>query len=187
MANYFLIPMDFTEYNFEKLRKEWEEHWEIMWQVPGTPIFTSQWEIKEDAKMAKMIKSGDIVYFYVHKLPSGGADTARILLRGVVGEAPHPVPYGKAYLPAKRNPTQMVIALSVKNLTTLCRSERDDNSRYSWETLQNHYGFSAAPQGKFWPNTVDGNLSRKLIEDLEDSFTKTDSMKTLEILGNQWP
>lgn len=46
MNNYWIIPMNFEQYNFEQMEVEWKENKKIMWQVKGTPVFkkkTNTW------------------------------------------------------------------------------------------------------------------------------------------------
>ena len=185
MCNYFLIPMSFLECDFEKLGKEWKSYKKIMWQVPGSPVYKEKidkWEIKPNAKMPGIIKSGDIIYFYICKIPSnGGKEKSRILLRGIVDEVPHPVKYEEVYLEDRQNTPEVIIGFSVRNLTTLSKIELENDSCYCKEILQEKYVFYV-PQGKFWPNTVDNNLDEKLVENLEGSFKKSGMERDFDVL-----
>lgn len=185
MCDYFLIPMNFLECDFEKLGREWSCQKKIMWQVPGKPIYKKgigKWEIKPNTKMPGIIKSGDIIYFYICKIPSDSKERkSRILLRGIVDDIPYPVKYGEVYLDGMQDSAEMIIGFSIKGLTTLNKAELENDSCYCKEILQKNYNFNV-PQGKFWPNTVDKNLDEKLIASLESSFKKSGIQRDFEVL-----
>lgn len=186
MMKYHLVPMNFLECDFERMRKEWKEHKKIMWQVPGAPVYdkkTKSWNIKSGAVMPNMIKTGDIIYFYVFNIPSnGGADKSRILLRGIVNEEPTPVKYRDVYFSDEVDGEKMIIGFSINNVTTLEKSELENDTYYCRESLKSKYKFSAFPQGKNWPNSYDKNLNSDLIKDLENSFKKRESERDFEVL-----
>lgn len=70
--NYWMIPMDFVKYPFCKK--------------------TGEYKVKEG--QAKRLKSGDVIYFYIIKLPIG---KSRVLLRGEVIDEAFPISKSKVY------------------------------------------------------------------------------------------
>lgn len=191
MANYYLIPMDYMEFDFIKLADEYRKNGEIKWQVTGTPVYnrrTESWEIKKDAKLPHKIKCGDIVYFYIFGIISqSGNDKARILLRGVVTKEPAPMKYKEMNLPKPKEEMddKVGIGFSIGEITTLNKEELENDFCYSREALWKDYD-QDHPQGLYWPNQKDKNLKDPLIKDLEKSFKKSGFEREIAVLINHF-
>lgn len=175
--NYYLIPMDFLLYNFEKMEKEYMDKGKIAWEIKGS---------LENSKYAKNIKCGDIVYFYIFNIESqSGFSKARILLRGVVCEKPQLMEKSEVYAymtQAFDNTEQGVCTgFSIGKLTTLKKDQLEKDSIYSYKSITSNYE-QKHPQGKFWPNKNDGSLNEELIEELEKSFKKYESKSDFNFL-----
>lgn len=76
--------MDFRTCNYEQMKEEWDENKKIMWEAPGKPTNKNgEWTVENT--MAKSLKKGDVVYFYVTNLPSeSNVKLSRIMLRGKI-------------------------------------------------------------------------------------------------------
>lgn len=167
--NYFLIPMDFLEFNFEKLRVEYQKYNKIMWCPPST----------------QKIKVGDVIYFYVCHIPSNSSkDKSRIMLRGIVKEGPHKTKHDEIYFESQDS-NKMILGIAIGELTTLNKEELENDFCYSKEILTSKYNQNH-PQGKYWPSTYRNDFNINLIENLEKSFKKTDVRQNLENLINHF-
>lgn len=174
MSNYWLIAMDYETYDFGKMQKEYlSNNKEILWETYGIPEFcpkTNSWKRPKNSFYTNQIKRDDVIYFYVHNLESqSGKKKARILLRGVVTKEPNPMKKGTIYGTDNQS---MAFGFSVGQITTLTQLELENDFCYSRERLSEKYG-QINPQGSRWPNTHTGNLSRSLIQDLENSFKQS--------------
>lgn len=166
--NYWLIPMDFETCNFQQLEEEWKNSKEIMWQVPGEPK-----EEKITTNMAKSLKEGDIVYFYVSHLPSESQkNLSRIMLKGIIEKEPFPIEYNKVY--GNSDDTKKIIGFSIGSITTLTKQQLENNTFLSYEYLQLKDSNFKNPQGKNWPDkNIKKTLSGKIIEILENNFKES--------------
>lgn len=166
MANYFMIPMDFLECDFARMKKEWDKNGKIMWEINGKVINN---KINKNAFYANNIKEDDIIYFYVCHLPSNsGYNKSRVLLRGIVKDEPKIMDYSEVYINKNGN-EEKIIGFSVGKLTTLNKNDLKNDNIYSLQELRTIKEFSP-PQGKKWLNTITGNLDNGLIDRLEKSF-----------------
>lgn len=186
--NYWLIPMDFENCDFQQMEAEWSKNKRIMWQVAGTPKYKNKldkWVIEKG--LAKTLKAGDVVYFYVTNLPSSSGKTqSRILLRGVIEEEPQPVLYKEVYWNSDDNST-MINGFSISNITTLPKELLDNNLFFSLDYLKSKDSNFMHPQGwTNWPNKQKGNLSCCIIELLEDNFKKESNKSDFEKLINHF-
>lgn len=175
--NYYLIPMDFLLYNFEKMEKEYIEKGKITWEIKGS---------LKDSTYAKNIKCGDIIYFYIFNIESqSGFHKARILLRGIVCEEPQMMEKSEVYAymtEAFDNSDEgPCIGFSIGKLTTLKKELLKKDSIYSYEMIKAKYSQNH-PQGKFWPNTNNGAFKEKLIKDLDNDFKSFESQNDFKSL-----
>lgn len=175
--NYYLIPMDFLLYNFEKMEQEYMDKGKIEWEIKGS---------LENSKYAKNIKCGDIVYFYIFNIESqSGFHKARILLRGVVCEEPRVMEKSEIYAymtEAFDNIDQgFCTGFSIGKLTTLKKELLEKDSVFSYESIREKYE-QKHPQGKFWPNKNDGSLNEELNEELEKNFKLFESKNDFKFL-----
>lgn len=164
-VNNWLIPMDFETCNFQQMEEEWKNNKKIMWQVPG--------ESKKDkitTNMAKSLKKGDIIYFYVSHLPSESQkNLSRVMLRGEIEEEPYPIEYNKVYWWSKD--TKKIISFSIRSITTLTKEQLENNTFLSYEDLKSKDKNFKNPQGKNWPDkNIKKTLSGKIIDLLENNF-----------------
>ena len=174
MKKYFLVPMNFLTCDFKRLREEYFRNKKIMWQIPGKKTL----DVKKG--MAASIEKGDIIYFYVCHIPSSsGNEKSRIMLRGEVFEEPTVVSYSDVFI--SESDDELVKAFSISNLTTLNKSELENDFCYCKEELYTKYG-QIYPQGKRWPNSGIGNLKDGLISDLEISFKETEYKRDFDTL-----
>lgn len=189
MNNYWLIPMDFEKCNFEQMEIEWNKNKKIMWEVPGTPQFkkkTNNWVINKKAKMPRLLKNGDIVYFYVKSIPSNSGDKkSRILLRGVIEDEPYPIEFNKVYW--NSDESKMIIGFSIGNITTLPKDKLENDLFLSYDELKLSDREFLCPRGMTnWPNTCRGNLSKNLIDLLENTFKKNSYKDDFKALINHF-
>lgn len=170
MNNYWLIPMDFRSCNYAQLKKEWDMHKKIMWQVPvGTPKYKKgKWII--DTPMALSLKKGDIIYFYVTNLSSESKKRlSRIMLRGIIEDEPYPTEANKVYM--NSNDTSMIIGFSIGFVTTLCKEQLEDNLLFTSDYLTKLDSNFKGPQGTRWPDkNIKQTLSSNIINNLEPCF-----------------
>ncbi len=186
--NYLLIGMNFLNYNFAIAEKEYKTNNMIRWQLAGKPIYSKKWnsyKIDSKAQMSKIVRLGDIIYFYVFGIPSdGGNDKARILLRGEVVEAPRPMKYNEVYI--NDTSEHMINGFSIGKITTLNKEQLENDMCYSRKVLLKEYN-QITPQGLTnWPNRFIGNLNESLIFDLENSFKKSGDKRDFAALVNHF-
>ena len=186
--NYWLIPMDFETCNFQQMEQEWNNNKKIMWQVAGTPKYKKRldtWVITTE--MAKLLKRGDIVYFYVSNLPSNsGKAQSRIMLRGIIEDEPHPILHNKVYWNSDEQ-EKMIIGFSISNITTLPKELLENNLFFCLDDLKLKDSKFIYPQGwTNWPNKENGNLGHNLISLLESNFKKTTSKNDFKVLINHF-
>lgn len=189
--NYWMIPMDFVKYPFKKMKKEWNENGKILWQAAGTPAYckkTGEYEVKEG--QAKRLKSGDVIYFYIIKLPIG---KSRVLLRGEVIDKAFPISKSKVYS-NNSDDEKMINGFSIGKLTTLEKKNLTDHSYFTIEDFIEKMGIiekieeikkiksKITPRGKNWPNSVKGNLYPEVIKLLEASFKSSGWEKDIDQL-----
>ena len=140
MSEYWLIPMDFLVCNFDKLQKEYRKNGKIMWEIPGKPKKTQQGFSVEHLRTATTIKPGDIIFFYVCNIPTytSTSSKARILLRGEVYDAPQALPRQAVYVHDEidNHGNDLIIGISISNLTTLTKKELEDDRVFSRKWLQ---------------------------------------------------
>lgn len=172
--NYILIAMNYMECNFEKLREEWDKYKKIHWGIPVKPaVKGDKLTLPKNSDLIGYLHKEDIVYFYVSGIPTNSGGTkSRILLRGVIEDAPYVAPYNEVYLHEDNINKKDIIAFSIGQLTTLAKEQLKDDSYLSYEILSKNFGDKFYPQGKRWPNKHRGNLSTELIDLLETSFKK---------------
>lgn len=170
--NYVIIAMDYLKCNFQRLKTEWEQNNKIIWQIPVKPVQKGgEWVVNSDRELVKMLHNGDIIYFYVCKIPtSSGAPLSRILLRGVVEDEPFVAKFSDVYGDEETQDDTRVTAFSIGKLTTLTEAELSNDLFLSYDELYKKYGYSIVPQGVRWPNRYNHTLSDELIEMLENSF-----------------
>lgn len=185
MKNYFLVPMDFLEYDFETMRKEWRENKKIMWRISGRPVKGKDgiMRISKQATLPYQIKKDDVIYFYVCRIPSAnGKDISRILLKGMVDDEPKPLKYKDVYFREAEDPSKDdIIGFSIKKLVTLEKRELENDFCYDLTMLENKYHVSN-PHGRYWPSTINGGLNNALINDLENSFRTNSGERSFETL-----
>lgn len=185
MNNYWLIPMDFKNCNYEQLREEWKKNKKIIWEVPGKPRKTKDgWKI--ESCMAKSLKKGDIVYFYVSNLPSESNEKiSRIMLRGIIEDEPYPIEKNKIYV--NSDSAEMVTGISIGSITTLNRGQLENNLFLSIEDLKKKDSNFKHPQGKNWPDKmIKKSLSGETIALLEKSFKSSMRKNDFEMLINHF-
>ncbi len=170
MENYILIAMNYMKCNFEQLKLEWEQNQKIKWEVPVKPKKQGNKSILPKSILINSLHKGDIVYFYVTDIPTNSGGTkSRILLRGIIKDAPYVASYNDVYLHEEKHEGE-IIAFSIGQLTTLTKDLLKNDSWLSREKLIEKFGDMFYPQGKRWPNKNKGNLSQSLIDLLETSF-----------------
>lgn len=174
MNNYILIAMNYMECNFEHLRKEWEQNKKIHWEVPVKPKQKKNIQLlPQKSILVNYLHKGDIVYFYVSNIPTNSGGTkARILLRGIIEDAPYIAPYNEVYLHEVKTPEKEIIAFSIGKLTTLSKEQLQKDTFFSYEELAKKFGDRFYPQGRRWPNKNRRNLSIELIDLLENNFKR---------------
>ncbi len=170
--NYIIMPMDYLRCDFLRLKTEWEQNNKIMWQIPVTPVQRGgKWVVDPKSDLVKMLHYGDVIYFYVCKIPTGsGASLSRILLRGVVEDEPFVAKYSDVYGVEEKQEDRRVIAFSIGKLTTLTQAELNNNLFLCYDELSKKYGNSVVPRGVHWPSKGKNKLSDELIALLENSF-----------------
>lgn len=173
MSNYILIAMNFMECDFEKLKQEWMLNKKIHWEVPIKPKNKGdKCILPSRSSLIDSLHKGDIVFFYVFNIPTNSGDAkARILLRGIIEDAPYVAPHNEVY-PYKEKINKNIIAFSIGQLTTLTKEQLKNDSYLSREELEKKFGDKFYPQGKRWPDKARGNFSGELINLLENSFKK---------------
>lgn len=158
----------------------------IMWQVPGTPKKRKDKMVIEGS-MAKSLKKGDIIYFYVTHLPSESKiNLSRIMLRGKIEDEPYPIKksefIGKFKDSSSEN-NSWVIAFSIGSITTLHKEKLEDNNYLSRQHLQKIDSNFDNPQGKRWlDKKIKNSLSDKIIKTLEESFKASGRKNDFEML-----
>lgn len=185
MNNYWLIPMDFMTCNYEQMQEEWRKNRKIMWQAPGKPKYKkNKWVVENP--MAKSLKKGDVVYFYVSNLPSESKDNlSRIMLRGIIEDEPYPIEKNKVYM--KSRETTMINGFSIGSITTLCKEQLENNLFLSYKDLRKKDSSFKYPQGKNWPDKKNKkSLSEDIIIILEKCFKSSMQKNDFEVLINHF-
>ena len=181
MNNYWLIPMDFMTCNYKQMKKECKKNKKIMWQAPGKPKYKkSEWIVENS--MAKSLKKGDVVYFYVTNLPSESKDNlSRIMLRGIIEDEPYAIEKNKVYM--KSRETTMINGFSIGSITTLCKEQLENNLFLSYKYLREKDNSFKYPQGKNWPDKKNKkSLSEDIIKILEACFKSSIRENDFEVL-----
>lgn len=178
MRDYWIIPMDFKQCNFEELENEWIVDKKIMWKANGMPQKrkrTNTWYINKN-DTSRLLKKGDVIYFYVTNLPTNSDRyrLSRILLRGVVEEEATPVEYNKVYKLSQRD--DMIIGFAIGKITTLPKLQLENDTFLSREKIESKFSDFKYPQGVRWPNTAKGTLNEEIVKMLEEIF-KSNSTK----------
>lgn len=169
MNNFWLIPMDFGTCNYEQMKEEWDENKKIMWEAPGKPTNKNgEWTVENT--MAKSLKKGDVVYFYVTNLPSeSNVKLSRIMLRGKIEDEPYPIEKNKVYRSLKE--TTMISGFSIGSISTLHKELLENNLFLSLKDLRKRDNNFQYPRGKNWPDkNSKKSFSQDLIKTLEESF-----------------
>lgn len=186
MENYWLIPMDYKTCNYKQLKEEWGKIKKtIMWQAPGKPKYKkSEWIIENS--MAKLLKKGDVIYFYVTNLPSESKDNlSRIMLRGIIEEEPYPIEKNKVYANSKE--TSMINGFAIGSVTTLCKEQLENNLFLSYKYLKEKDNNFKYPQGKNWPDKNNKKtFSEDIIKILEKCFKSSMRENDFEVLINHF-
>ena len=149
---------------------------------------TGEYKVKEG--QAKRLKSGDVIYFYIIKLPIG---KSRVLLRGEVIDEAFPISKSKVYS-NNSDDEKMINGFSIGKLTTLEKKNLTDHSYFTIEDFIEKMGIiekieeikkiksKITPRGKNWPNSVKGNLYPEVIKLLEASFKSSGWEKDIDQL-----
>ena len=185
MNNFWLIPMDFRTCNYEQMKEEWDENKKIMWEASGKPTNKNgEWTVENT--MAKSLKKGDVVYFYVTNLPSeSNVKLSRIMLRGKIEDEPYPIEKNKVYRSLKE--TTMISGFSIGSISTLHKELLENNLFLSLKDLRKRDNNFQYPRGKNWPDkNSKKSFSQDLIKTLEESFKVGMRENDFEVLMNHF-
>ena len=128
------------------MKEEWDENKKIMWEAPGKPTNKNgEWTVENT--MAKSLKKGDVVYFYVTNLPSeSNVKLSRIMLRGKIEDEPYPIEKNKVYRSLKE--TTMISGFSIGSISTLHKELLENNLFLSLKDLRKRDNNFQYPRGK---------------------------------------
>ncbi|MCD7885118.1 MAG: hypothetical protein LUI87_15680 [Lachnospiraceae bacterium] len=178
---YSVLAMNYERCNFSRMRDEWIKNQQIMWELPGNTLVHEDKKgncVMPDPKNRKTLskfKVGTVIYFYVTHLPTCNQNRAksRILMRGVVCEAPQPMKFEEIYFrrpDPKKNEKPMIFGFAINDLSTLSASALKNDWTYSGSLLERDNPNLKYVRGNSFPNSMNKPLSDDLICHLEQSF-----------------